>query len=113
MLTNAGRCGKIIKLSRGAARTLKIEQELTSKETLKFFESNSKDEWTKAKAKFVQKELFRHRELAARCLDKPINEEFDPGSGRTLAARLTHASRTERPVQKASAGRSGILVADG
>ena len=23
------------------------------------------------------------------------NEEFDPGSGRTLAARLTHASRTE------------------
>ena len=23
-------------------------------------------------------------------------EEFDPGSGRTLAARLTHASRTER-----------------
>ena len=22
-------------------------------------------------------------------------EEFDPGSGRTLAARLTHASRTE------------------
>ena len=55
VLTNAGRCGKIIKLSRGAARTLKIEQELTSKETLKFFESNSKHEWTKAKAKFVQK----------------------------------------------------------
>ena len=24
-----------------------------------------------------------------------IHEEFDPGSGRTLAARLTHASRTE------------------
>lgn len=23
--------------------------------------------------------------------------EFDPGSGRTLAACLTHASRTERP----------------
>ena len=23
-----------------------------------------------------------------------MNEEFDPGSGRTLAARLTHASRT-------------------
>ncbi len=23
------------------------------------------------------------------------NKEFDPGSGRTLAARLTHASRTE------------------
>ena len=24
-----------------------------------------------------------------------LNKEFDPGSGRTLAARLTHASRTE------------------
>ena len=24
-----------------------------------------------------------------------LYEEFDPGSGRTLAARLTHASRTE------------------
>ena len=23
-----------------------------------------------------------------------LNKEFDPGSGRTLAARLTHASRT-------------------
>ena len=27
------------------------------------------------------------------CLDSTIGE-FDPGSGRTLAARLTHASRT-------------------
>ena len=26
---------------------------------------------------------------------KGFNKEFDPGSGRTLAARLTHASRTE------------------
>ena len=24
-----------------------------------------------------------------------LNKEFDPGSGRTLAARLTHASRTD------------------
>jgi len=24
-----------------------------------------------------------------------FDKEFDPGSGRTLAARLTHASRTE------------------
>src|SRR5690348_1253456 len=29
------------------------------------------------------------------CLD--INGEFDPGSGRTLAACLTHASRTVKP----------------
>ena len=26
---------------------------------------------------------------------KGFNKEFDPGSGRTLAARLTHASRTK------------------
>ena len=31
---------------------------------------------------------------AGRCLDK-IFREFDPGSGRTLAACLTHASRTK------------------
>ena len=28
---------------------------------------------------------------------RPFCGEFDPGSGRTLAACLTHASRTERP----------------
>jgi hypothetical protein len=28
---------------------------------------------------------------------KAFNGEFDPGSGRTLAACLTHASRAERP----------------
>ena len=27
-------------------------------------------------------------------LSYKLDEEFDPGSGRTLAARLTHASRT-------------------
>ena len=30
--------------------------------------------------------------------------EFDPGSGRTLAACLTHASRTERPACGCSSG---------
>src|SRR5689334_19811108 len=34
---------------------------------------------------------------AARRLHIDINGEFDPGSGRTLAACLTHASRAERP----------------
>ena len=29
---------------------------------------------------------------------RPFCGEFDPGSGRTLAACLTHASRTERPL---------------
>ena len=37
------------------------------------------------------------------------NKEFDPGSGRTLAARLTHASRTEMRQSLLSC----ILVADG
>src|SRR5271165_1322493 len=30
--------------------------------------------------------------------------EFDPGSGRTLAACLTHASRTEGPLRRYSSG---------
>ena len=30
--------------------------------------------------------------------------EFDPGSGRTLAACLTHASRAERPLRWYSSG---------
>ena len=42
-----------------------------------------------------------------------FNKEFDPGSGRTLAARLTHASRTEIYQQNFSEGRRYILVADG
>ena len=32
---------------------------------------------------------------AAKLLDTIFFREFDPGSGRTLAACLTHASRTE------------------
>ena len=42
-----------------------------------------------------------------------IFREFDPGSGRTLAACLTHASRTEILQMKSSVGFSNILVADG
>ena len=30
-----------------------------------------------------------------KCFKYKLTKEFDPGSGRTLAARLTHASRTE------------------
>lgn len=33
-----------------------------------------------------------------------FNGEFDPGSGRTLAACLTHASRAERPLRGYSSG---------
>ena len=40
-------------------------------------------------------------------VDIQLTKEFDPGSGRTLAARLTHASRTERIASVV------LLVADG
>ena len=33
-----------------------------------------------------------------------FNGEFDPGSGRTLAACLTHASRAERLLREYSSG---------
>ena len=39
--------------------------------------------------------------------------EFDPGSGRTLAARLTHASRTDFMETEASADEEIKLVANG
>ncbi len=39
----------------------------------------------------MKREILR----AERLLDIQTNKEFDPGSGRTLAARLTHASRTD------------------
>ena len=42
-------------------------------------------------------------------VDIPIIKEFDPGSGRTLAARLTHASRTDL----SGSLLSDKLVADG
>ena len=38
------------------------------------------------------------------CGSCDLNGEFDPGSGRTLAACLTHASRTERPACGYSSG---------
>src|SRR5262249_10134808 len=42
--------------------------------------------------------------LAAGHLHKAFHGEFDPGSGRTLAACLTHASRAERPLRGYSSG---------
>ena len=39
------------------------------------------------------------------CLvDEVFNGEFDPGSGRTLAACLTHASRAVRPLRGYTSG---------
>ncbi len=42
--------------------------------------------------------LFRSRDVCTR-LRVIIHGEFDPGSGRTLAACLTHASRTMKPLR--------------
>ena len=42
--------------------------------------------------------------LSGCCGYMAFNGEFDPGSGRTLAACLTHASRTERPACGYSSG---------
>src|SRR5215213_6948366 len=39
-----------------------------------------------------------------RRITQGLHGEFDPGSGRTLAACLTHASRAERPLRGYSSG---------
>jgi hypothetical protein len=39
-----------------------------------------------------------------RSISQAVLGEFDPGSGRTLAACLTHASRAERPLRGYSSG---------
>ena len=44
---------------------------------------------------------------------KRYDGEFDPGSGRTLAACLTHASRTELLFRSSSEWKDKNLVADG
>ncbi len=45
---------------------------------------------------FLFGQVFSDCEFAS-CVEGFLFGEFDPGSGRTLAACLTHASRTERP----------------
>ena len=52
-------------------------------------------------------DVYRECQLLVLSRDQIIYGEFDPGSGRTLAACLTHASRT-RPLL-----RLGVLVANG
>ena len=56
-----------------------------------------KSEKTKKSKKVIASEIVIARiDIKTRsvCIYN-LNKEFDPGSGRTLAARLTHASRTE------------------
>ena len=54
------------------------------KKRLKKHESNN--------ASVIEQDWFQKAE---KLLIYNYHKEFDPGSGRTLAARLTHASRTE------------------
>ena len=49
-------------------------------------------------------EVWRFRGLFPGCRCLGLDGEFDPGSGRTLAACLTHASRAERPFRGYSSG---------
>ncbi len=49
---------------------------------------------------------IKHQELSAALewLAQEFNGEFDPGSGRTLAACLTHASRAVRLLREYTSG---------
>ena len=51
-------------------------------------------EKTKKPKEVSLKELDRTRFKTQKRIKYKLTKEFDPGSGRTLAARLTHASRT-------------------
>ncbi len=57
----------------------------------------------------------RSKKVVDRILREAIDfyGEFDPGSGRTLAACLTHASRTEFNLETPSGVEGLSLVADG
>ena len=48
----------------------------------------------KSKLKSLQDKIYTHLRRCEGYIYK-LDKEFDPGSGRTLAARLTHASRTD------------------
>ena len=75
---------------------MKIEQHLSKEEPLRFqlFEkAEVKEFWRHKRKKLV---LWNENGInILRDVNIQTYKEFDPGSGRTLAARLTHASRTE------------------
>ena len=85
---------------------LKIEQ-WTTKKPLKFRVSSAWKRWVKRRVlrgqgkdiktkKRVSWRNWTGYDLKQKCYKYKLTKEFDPGSGRTLAARLTHASRTSR-----------------
>src|SRR6187455_3479306 len=59
---------------------------------------------------FISPSTVRNRSMNLRprgggeAVSQAVLGEFDPGSGRTLAACLTHASRAERPLRGYSSG---------
>src|ERR1700748_4011824 len=62
---------------------------------------------------FISPSTVRNRSMNLRprgggeAVSQAVLGEFDPGSGRTLAACLTHASRTERPLRGYTSGERG------
>src|SRR3954470_5011000 len=59
---------------------------------------------------FISPSTVRNRSMTphlrggSEAVSQAVLGEFDPGSGRTLAACLTHASRAERPLRGYSSG---------
>ena len=98
---------RLAKLNKISDRTLKIKQRI-DKETCNSLRNllNSKVLKQKRTTRLFQKEKagvnfeLKRSEIGFKiCEANPKIQyfrEFDPGSGRTLAACLTHASRTER-----------------
>ena len=88
----------------------KLNNALQVQKTLEIQESVREDD-KKTQNKSVSNWQDRYKQIYL-CIYN-FTKEFDPGSGRTLAARLTHASRTEVFNRKFSDGRVDSLVANG
>ena len=82
----------------------KLNNALQVQKTLEIQESVREDD-KKTQNKSVSNWQDRYKQHSL-CIYN-FTKEFDPGSGRTLAARLTHASRTEKMISVI------FLVADG
>ena len=82
----------------------KLNNALQVQKTLEIQESVREDD-KKTQNKSVSNWQDRYKQHLL-CIYN-FTKEFDPGSGRTLAARLTHASRTEKMISVI------FLVADG
>ena len=82
----------------------KLNNALQVQKTLEIQESVREDD-KKTQNKSVSNWQDRYKQIYL-CIYN-FTKEFDPGSGRTLAARLTHASRTEKIASVV------FLVADG